>query len=98
MSLGEATRAARDERRATDDRDAYDAASGAVVDVVTSAKGIDPVTGEFCLHDYLDPDALDALVASGTAAMTLTITLDDVTVTIDGDGCVTVVDEDSTIE
>lgn len=89
MSLGEADPVTRDDRLESD-RDHYDAASAAVVDAITGAKGIDPITGEFCLHDHLDPDALDALIASSTADLTLTITIDSQTVTVDGDGCVTV--------
>jgi len=42
------------------------------------------------LHDHLGPDALDALIASSTADLTLTITIDSRTVTVDGNGRVTV--------
>jgi hypothetical protein len=96
MSLGDATGETRDEHRTATDRATDDTASAAVVDAVTSVKGIDPATGEFCLHDHLDPDALDALIASGSADLTLTIPIDSETVTVDGDGRVTVGDVSGT--
>lgn len=95
MSLGEANLATRDDRPEYD-HDQYDSASAAIVDAITSTKGIDPISGEFCLHDHLDPDALDALIASSAADLTLTITIGSQTVTIDGDGRVTVGDNSAT--
>lgn len=86
MEAGPATR----DDRLGSDHDHYDAASAAVVDAITGVKRIDPITGDVCLHDHLDPDALDALIASSTADLTLTITIDSPTVTVDGDGRVTV--------
>jgi hypothetical protein len=66
----------------------HDSVSAAVADAVAAAKDIDPITGQFCLHDHLDPDALETLLASRETDLSLTFTIDAHRVTVDADGTV----------
>lgn len=72
--------------------DSTESVSTAVVEAISTAKEIDPVTNQFCLYDYLDPGALDALVASRDTEFTLTFTIDTHRVTVESTGTVTVSD------
>jgi hypothetical protein len=76
--------------RTESDSDGRESVSVAVVEAIATVKEIDPETWQFCLHDYLDPDALDALVASHETDLTLTFTVETHTVTIESDGTVTI--------
>lgn len=58
---------------------------------------VDPLDFEECLHDVVDPDALDSLTEwSGEAQVGVSFTFESYTVTIEGDRLV--VEDRQTIE
>lgn len=74
--------------------DAYtdDAVSTAVIEALAEVTTVEAADGDFVLHDYIEPDALDMLFdqAADTIDLTLTIGIDEYDVTIDNDGWVVV--------
>jgi len=76
--------------RATWDPDDPDSLTGAIVDTVADARGVDGMELSELLNDVLDPDALARVLASGSGTVTVTFTLDGQDVTVDSDGTVLV--------
>lgn len=57
-----------------------------VVLAVSKISNVDPLDFEECLHDVVDPDALDSLTEwSGDAEVGVSFTFESYTVTIEGD-------------
>lgn len=60
--------------------------SEAVILAVSEISDVDPLDFEQCLHDVVDPDALDRLTDwSADAPVGVSFTFESYTVTIDGD-------------
>ena len=59
--------------------------SVAAVEMLASLKSVQPCKINLQLNDYLDPEALNRLVASSRADLTVSFTVDDYTVTVEGD-------------
>lgn len=60
-----------------------------VVDIVTAlaqAEGVEPHQLDYQLHEYVDTDAIEALVAMDNTDWRLTVTVADYEVTVDGSG------------
>jgi hypothetical protein len=72
---------------------AYNHPSTAVVEAVAQATGRDQ-TDLHALYDYLDGDALDALLGAADTALTVSFTYDDAWVDISATGSLTVWIED----
>ncbi|AQL44564.1 hypothetical protein BV210_14015 [Halorientalis sp. IM1011] len=64
--------------------------TGAVVNTVAEARGVEGMELSELLNDVLDPDALARVLASGTGTVTVTFTLDGQDVTVDSDGTILV--------
>lgn len=68
-----------------------------VILAVSEISDVDPLDFEECLHDVVDPDALDSLTEwSGEAQVGVSFTFESYTVTIEGDRLV--VEDRQTIE
>jgi len=72
------------ESRGAPDRPTTDASvSMAVVDAISELSGQHPVDLDFCLAEYVDPDALDALFSPRRdRAIEVTVTVDAYEVTV----------------
>lgn len=68
---------------------AFGDVSTTVVIAVAEAEGVDPVSLEDPLHEWVDPDALDAVVESMDGGW-VTFDVGDHRVRVDADGTVTV--------
>lgn len=53
-----------------------------IIEAVANAEGADPLNLEYRLADYIDPDAIGALLDHDSAAFTLTFELSDNEVTV----------------
>lgn len=71
----------------------YNYPSTAVVEAVATATDRDP-TDLHPLYDYLDGDALDALLSAADTALTISFTYDDAWVDVSATGSLTVWVED----
>jgi hypothetical protein len=76
--------------RTTWDPEDPDSLTGAVVNTVAEARGVEGMELSELLNDVLDPDALARVLASGTSTVTVTFTLDGQDVTVDSDGTILV--------
>ncbi|UIO98807.1 hypothetical protein Hbl1158_09670 [Halobaculum sp. CBA1158] len=62
----------------------------AVVEAVSSVRGVDPVDLDVRLHDAIDADVLDMLAGHDGGDWRLSFALEDHEVTVDADGTVVV--------
>ncbi|WP_424018200.1 HalOD1 output domain-containing protein [Halorientalis pallida] len=76
--------------RATWNPEDPDSLTGAIVNTVAEARGVDGMELSELLNDVLDPDALARVLASGSGTVTVTFTLDGQSVTVDSEGAVIV--------
>lgn len=65
--------------------------AASIIEAVADAKGVDPIHLDIVLHDYIEPDALNRLVAHDSGTWTLSVELPEHTVTVTSD-CVVLVD------
>lgn len=70
-------------------------ASDSVLEAVAETIDEDPLAFSRPLHDAVDPDALDALVQSGGAGLTVQFDYLGIEVVVRGDGTVDVADGES---
>lgn len=61
-----------------------------IINAVADAKGVDPMDLDFQIHDYIDMDAIDQLLAHDRASWTLSFEVPESTVTVTSEGGVLV--------
>lgn len=67
-----------------------DSLTVSIVERLAAAEGVEPTDLDYTLYDYVDPDALDALMDGTDTDFYLRLQVADHTVTVDNDGFITV--------
>jgi hypothetical protein len=59
-----------------------------IIEMVAALEGTEPHKTSFQLHEYVDGEALDSLLASSSTELEVTFTVEDYRVTVDSTGSV----------
>lgn len=57
-----------------------------IVEMLARAEGTSPQDLSFCLHDYIDADALGQLLTTADSELEVTFTVEDYRILVDEDG------------